>query len=692
MRSLCRTRTRTRRRRTSSRPSSLLGSTTYPIPRTTVVSTVEQAREAAGVTRLACRPEAEGVEQFRPGNDVVEHHEVTYAEDRASLDAQVARVEGRYEILLQEYHRGEAHGVELLLYRGRPLAAFQHRRLHEVPITGGASSLRESVPLDPDALRSTRRGCWPRSSGPVSRWSSSRSGRTARSSWRSTGGSGARSRSPSRAASTFPRGWPSSTSRADRRTDGRPTRPTELGVRSRNLDLEVVWIASTLRGRQGRRLVLVPRAPRGRRGGHATPESEGRVRHSLLGRSSAGLGRDRRDRRQASSEGSIVSGTGLRPSLCSRCYAEQGFELFVATLERVLPARTGEFAVLTYHRRRRSGAFAAAATPASSPALPSLRLRWTFLASRYRPVSLTELLGARRGEHALPLRSVLVTFDDGYRDFSDHAWPILRRHGIPTVLFVPTAYPGNPGRAFWWDRLYSAVSRTSAAETVDTPVRRASLGVGVRPPGHVPTASEHGEIVASRGGNDARGRDLRDRSRLLRPDPRCSAGRSSAASSRRASTWRLTLELTHSSTRCRSRRRAPRSSDRSRISSARSGSGHAFLPTRPAERAPRSRAFSKRRGSSSRSRRSEGRTTSALPTGCGFGASMWGEHPRCRSCARSFCPGGTDPTREGRFTDTKHAWTDKQRFEIDKLRARGRVRASRPAQLADKPRLCGKGE
>ena len=94
----------------------------------------------------------------------------------------------------------------------------------------------------------------------------------------------------------------------------------------------------------------------------------------------------------------------------------------------------------------------------------------TFLASRYRPVSLTELLGARRGEHALPLRSVLVTFDDGYRDFADHAWPILRRHGIPAVLFVPTAYPGNPGRAFWWDRLYSAVSRTSAAETIDTPV------------------------------------------------------------------------------------------------------------------------------------------------------------------------------------------------------------------------------
>ena len=41
--------------------------------------------------------------------------------------------------------------------------------------------------------------------------------------------------------------------------NGRPADTAyRLGVRSRNLDLEVVWIASTLRGRRGRRLVFVP--------------------------------------------------------------------------------------------------------------------------------------------------------------------------------------------------------------------------------------------------------------------------------------------------------------------------------------------------------------------------------------------------------------------------------------------------
>jgi peptidoglycan/xylan/chitin deacetylase (PgdA/CDA1 family) len=52
---------------------------------------------------------------------------------------------------------------------------------------------------------------------------------------------------------------------------------------------------------------------------------------------------------------------------------------------------------------------------------------------------------------------VLITFDDGYRDFADHAWPILSRYGLPVTLFVPTAYP-DQDRTFWWDRLWAAIA------------------------------------------------------------------------------------------------------------------------------------------------------------------------------------------------------------------------------------------
>ncbi len=47
-------------------------------------------------------------------------------------------------ILVQEFTEGVGVGVFLLRWQGRELAHFVHRRLHEVPHTGGASSLRRA--------------------------------------------------------------------------------------------------------------------------------------------------------------------------------------------------------------------------------------------------------------------------------------------------------------------------------------------------------------------------------------------------------------------------------------------------------------------------------------------------------------------------------------------------------------------
>jgi predicted ATP-grasp superfamily ATP-dependent carboligase len=63
------------------------------------------------------------------------------------LKMRMTAYENLCPILLQEYFQGSGQGVELLSYEGRPLAAFQHKRLCEVPPSGGASAFRESVAL-----------------------------------------------------------------------------------------------------------------------------------------------------------------------------------------------------------------------------------------------------------------------------------------------------------------------------------------------------------------------------------------------------------------------------------------------------------------------------------------------------------------------------------------------------------------
>src|SRR5262249_53583980 len=49
-----------------------------------------------------------------------------------------------------------------------------------------------------------------------------------------------------------------------------------------------------------------------------------------------------------------------------------------------------------------------------------------------------------------PLRaSVLITFDDGYLDNYTLAFPVLRRHGVQGVFFLPTAFIGTAHLPFW---------------------------------------------------------------------------------------------------------------------------------------------------------------------------------------------------------------------------------------------------
>jgi peptidoglycan/xylan/chitin deacetylase (PgdA/CDA1 family) len=135
------------------------------------------------------------------------------------------------------------------------------------------------------------------------------------------------------------------------------------------------------------------------------------------------------------------------------------FAWAVRSLERLDPPARHVLPVLMYHRIGE-----AADEPTLDPRLlsatpPEFEEQMEFLAARRRVVSLHDLLGVRDGEAELPPRPVLVTFDDAARDFAEHAWPTLRRLGLPVTVFVPTAYPDGAA-SFWWDRLHAAVTAT----------------------------------------------------------------------------------------------------------------------------------------------------------------------------------------------------------------------------------------
>lgn len=77
---------------------------------------------------------------------------VSYAQDADELILKAGFALRYGAVILQEYFRGDGVGIELIADHGKVRFAFQHRRLHEVPLTGGGSSLRVSEAIVP-ALR-----------------------------------------------------------------------------------------------------------------------------------------------------------------------------------------------------------------------------------------------------------------------------------------------------------------------------------------------------------------------------------------------------------------------------------------------------------------------------------------------------------------------------------------------------------
>jgi len=85
-----------------------------------------------------------------------------------------------------------------------------------------------------------------------------------------------------------------------------------------------------------------------------------------------------------------------------------------------------------------------------------------------RTITLRELSEyLRRGE--VPARRVCLTFDDGYGDFHENAFPILKRHGMTATVLLGSDYIEGK-QWYWWDRVEYAFRQTARTEaTINLP-------------------------------------------------------------------------------------------------------------------------------------------------------------------------------------------------------------------------------
>lgn len=108
--------------------------------------------------------------------------------------------------------------------------------------------------------------------------------------------------------------------------------------------------------------------------------------------------------------------------------------------------------ILAYHAIADLGDDPVLAEYAVSPALFAAQID-ALLERGTTFVDVDAVLGAVRGEHGLPSRAALLSFDDGYSDLLEAACPILAERGVPAVVF---AVAGQVGGSNEWDRANGA--------------------------------------------------------------------------------------------------------------------------------------------------------------------------------------------------------------------------------------------
>lgn len=79
----------------------------------------------------------------------------------------------------------------------------------------------------------------------------------------------------------------------------------------------------------------------------------------------------------------------------------------------------------------------------------------------YNVISLDEAVAGLFDGRPLPARSVVLTFDDGYEGFREHAFPILASHGFTATLFVVTGLFGRCAEWLGDDQLKAPLMSTA---------------------------------------------------------------------------------------------------------------------------------------------------------------------------------------------------------------------------------------
>jgi peptidoglycan/xylan/chitin deacetylase (PgdA/CDA1 family) len=146
----------------------------------------------------------------------------------------------------------------------------------------------------------------------------------------------------------------------------------------------------------------------------------------------------------------------------------------------------GRFVVLMFHRVVDAASYEASANKPLMVEEGIFHGMAATLARTCRCLSLPQAVAAARNGETSAKPVVVLTFDDGYGDFHDTVFPLLRRFNLPATMYLPTGFLDHPDHFFWWDAVEAFLitlrdDAMFAENALPEPLRREALAVAREP-------------------------------------------------------------------------------------------------------------------------------------------------------------------------------------------------------------------
>ena len=147
----------------------------------------------------------------------------------------------------------------------------------------------------------------------------------------------------------------------------------------------------------------------------------------------------------------IVIKRVIRQLIAMLLYYSGFFSLYIFV--KVITCRKQSPIILMYHRvLKNNDAQIKYCQPGMYVSADVFEKQMRCLARHYNLLSFEALTILIRDRLPLPPKSVVVTFDDGWRDNYTVAYPVLKKYAIPAIIFLTTDYI-NTNKQFWFQRV-----------------------------------------------------------------------------------------------------------------------------------------------------------------------------------------------------------------------------------------------